>query len=322
MAEARLQKAGKRLSGIVKDPRGLLFLIMVAISLITQCINPRFFRITNIISILQQVSVMGMMTMGMVLLLLTGLSDLSIGMSMTLCGVCISQMISAFDNVPLAILVGVTVGALCGLLNGVIVAKTRCLPLIVTIGTSNFFAGLALVISQGRFLNFRGKFNFLRTRIFGVIPLTLFFMLAMVLIMAFIVRRTRFGRRCVTVGSNENAAYLAGINVDFYKIMAYVIMGIICGISSVVFVSRLDSIVADAGSSYSLNVLSAAIIGGVTFEGGRGTILGTVIGVLFIGVISNVMTILNINTYWQTALEGVVVVVAVIASNYSNIKRR
>ena len=155
-----------------------------------------------------------------------------------------------------------------------------------------------------------------------MIPLTLFFMLAMVLIMAFIVRRTRFGRRCVTVGSNENAAYLAGINVDFYKIMAYVIMGIICGISSVVFVSRLDSIVADAGSSYSLNVLSAAIIGGVTFEGGRGTILGAVIGVLFIGVISNVMTILNINTYWQTALEGVVVVVAVIASNYSNIKRR
>lgn len=321
MAEARMQKGKQRLRAFGTDPRGLLFLIMLGISVLTQCINPRFFTLTNIISILQQVAVMGMMTMGMVLLLLCGLSDLSIGMNMTLCAICISQVLTLTGSVWLAILAGVAVGGLCGLLNGVIIAKTRCMSLIITIGTSSIFSGLALVISQGKFMNFGGKFNFLRIRIFGLFPLTLVFMLAMVLLMAFVIRRTRFGRRCVTVGSNETAAYLAGIHVDFYKIMSFVIMGLICGVSSVVFVSRLDSIVADAGSSYSLKVLSAAIIGGVTFEGGRGTVLGAVIGVLFIGVISNVMTVLNINTYWQTALQGVVIVVAVIASNISNIKR-
>lgn len=323
MSETGAKNKGvEMLRKVVTDSRGLLFIIMLGISIITQCVNPRFFTTNNIISILQQVAVMGMMTMGMVLLLLTGLSDLSIGMNMTLCAVCISQIITAGGSVWVAILVGVVVGGLCGLLNGVIVAKTRSMPLIITIGTSNFFSGLALVVSQGRFMNFGGKFNFLRERIFGLFPLTLVFMLAMVLIMAFVIRRTRFGRRCVTVGSNESAAYLAGINTDFYKIMGFVIMGLICGVSSVVFVSRLDSIVADAGASYSLKVLSAAIIGGVTFEGGRGTVLGAVIGVLFIGVISNVMTVLNINTYWQTALQGVVIVVAVICSNIRNIKRR
>lgn len=321
MSDTRAMKLRGTLRRVLGDPRGLLVLIMVVIAIITQCLNPRFLTLNNIISILQQVAVMGMMTMGMVLLLLTGVSDLSIGMNMTLCAICISQVITAGLPVWLAILVGVAVGGLCGLLNGVIVAKTHCLALIITIGTSNFFSGLALVISQGRFMNFGGKFNFLRTRVFGAIPLTLFFMALMVAVMAFLIRRTRFGRRCVAVGSNEASAYLAGINVDFYKIMAYVIMGLICGLSSVVFVSRLDSIVADAGASYSLKVLSAAIIGGVTFEGGRGTVLGAVIGVLFMGVISNVMTVLNINTYWQTALSGVVTVVAVITSNIHNIKR-
>jgi len=321
MTEARKLPAGRQARVLLSDSRFLLFLIMLGISLITQAVNPRFFTVNNIISILQQVAVMGMLTMGMVLLLLTGLSDLSIGMNMTLCAICISLVITATNNVFLAILVGVAVGGVCGLFNGVIVSKTKCLPLIITIGTTNVFSGLALVLSQGRFLNFKGKFNFLRTRMFDVFPLSLLFMAAMVVIMAFIIRRTRFGRRCVAVGSNGAAAYLAGIRVDFYKIMAYVIMGFICGLSSVVFVSRLDSIVADAGSSYSLKVLSAAIIGGVTFEGGRGTVLGAVIGVLFIGVVSNVMTILNINTYWQTALNGVITVAAVIVSNIHNMKR-
>lgn len=322
MSELKISNTRKNIRELLRDPRCLLVVITVVISVITQCANPRFLTLNNIISILQQVAVMGMMTMGMVLLLLTGLSDLSIGMNMTLCAICISQVITAGYSVWLAIVVGVIVGGLCGLLNGVLVAKTRCIPLIITIGTSNFFSGLALVFSQGRFMNFQGKFNFLRTRVFGAIPLTLFFMAFMVIIMAFLIRRTRFGRRCVTVGSNEASAYLAGINVDFYKIMAYVIMGLICGVSSVIFVSRLDSIVADAGSSYSLKVLSAAIIGGVTFEGGRGTVLGAVIGVLFMGIISNVMTVLNINTYWQTALSGVVTVIAVITSNINNIKRK
>ena len=321
MNESMKAPVWSRFRSLLADSRFLLFLIMLGISVITQAVNPRFFTVNNIISILQQVAVMGMLTMGMVLLLLTGLSDLSIGMNMTLCAICISLVITATKNVWLAIAVGIAVGGVCGFFNGFIVSKTKCLPLIITIGTTNVFSGLALVLSQGRFLNFNGKFNFLRTRIFGVFPLSLLFMIAMVAIMAFIIRRTRFGRRCVTVGSNGSAAFLAGIHVDFYKIMAYVIMGFICGLSSVVFVSRLDSIVADAGSSYSLKVLSAAIIGGVTFEGGRGTVLGAVIGVLFIGVVSNVMTILNINTYWQTALNGVITVAAVIVSNIHNMKR-
>jgi ribose/xylose/arabinose/galactoside ABC-type transport system permease subunit len=260
--------------------------------------------------------------MAMALLLISGGIDLSIGNIMVLSGVVTSKIIMGDGSVALAIILGLLTGLLCGFINGVIIAKSRCLPLIITLGTSQIFFGASLMITGGRFMNFSRKFDFIgRTRIFDIFPVMLLFLIAMVAFAYILLNFTRFGRRIVAIGGNEKNAYLSGINIDRYKIIIYSISGVISAIASIVFVSRLDSITATAGSGYELRALTAAIIGGITFDGGRGTIGGAFIGVLLLGIINNAMNILSVWPYAQTAISGAIIVIAVILSNLENIRK-
>ncbi len=246
----------------------------------------------------------------------------SIGNIMILSGVVISKVIMGGGNVLWAVILGLLTGLVCGFINGYIISKTKCLPLIITLGTSQIFFGASLMITGGRFMNFSGKFDFIgRTKIFGVFPVMLTFLIVMVILTFCLLNYTRFGRRIVSIGGNELNAYLSGINVDRHKIILYSIGGLISAIASIVFVSRLDSITATAGSGYELRALTAAIIGGITFEGGRGTIGGAFIGVLLLGIINNAMNILSVWPYAQTAISGAIIVIAVILSNLENMRK-
>lgn len=304
-----------------KDQRILMILVIILISLIVTIVSPKFLGIRNIVAIFQQISVLGILTMAMALLLISGGIDLSIGNIMILSGVVISKVIMSGGNVFIAVVLGLITGVVCGFINGLIISKTKCLPLIITLGTSQIFFGASLMITGGRFMNFSGKFDFIgRTRILDVFPVMLIFLLVMVVASYILLNNTRFGRRVVAIGGNELNAYLSGINVDRYKIILYSIGGFISSIASIVFVSRLDSITATAGSGYELRALTAAIIGGITFEGGRGSIGGAFIGVLLLGIINNAMNILSVWPYAQTAISGAIIVVAVILSNLDNIR--
>ena len=308
---------------LLKDQRILLAVVILLIVSVVSIINPRFIAVKNLITIFQQISVIGILTMAMSMLLIGGGIDLSIGNIMVLSGVVMARILGDGGNVLTAVAVGVMVGIACGLLNGAVIAKSKCIPLIITLGTSQVFYGLALTISGGRIMSFGGAFNAVgKTRLFDVFPVMLFVLIFMVVVSYVLMNRTRFGRRIVAIGGNEKNAFLSGIHVMKYKIFIYGIAGFFCSIAAIIFSARIDSITANAGAGYETSALTAAIIGGVTFDGGKGTISGAFLGCVLMGVISNAMNILQVETYIQTIITGGIIVSAVVLSNINNMKKK
>lgn len=307
----------------LKDQRILLALVILLIVAVVSIINPRFIAVKNLITIFQQISVIGILTMAMSMLLIGGGIDLSIGNIMVLSGVVMARVLGDGGSVMTAVALGVLVGIACGLLNGAVIAKSKCIPLIITLGTSQVFYGLALTISGGRIMSFGGAFNAIgKTRLFDVFPVMLFVLIFMVAVSYVLMNRTRFGRRIVAIGGNEKNAFLSGIHVIKYKILIYGIAGFFCSVAAIIFSARIDSITANAGAGYETSALTAAIIGGITFDGGKGTISGAFLGCVLMGVISNAMNILQVETYIQTIITGGIIVSAVVLSNINNMKKK
>ncbi|MCI8763836.1 MAG: ABC transporter permease [Lachnospiraceae bacterium] len=307
----------------LKDQRILLALVILLIVAVVSIINPRFIAVKNLITIFQQISVIGILTMAMSMLLIGGGIDLSIGNIMVLSGVVMARVLGDGGSVMTAVALGVLVGIACGLLNGAVIAKSKCIPLIITLGTSQVFYGLALTISGGRIMSFGGAFNAIgKTRLFDVFPVMLFVLIFMVAVSYVLMNRTRFGRRIVAIGGNEKNAFLSGIHVIKYKVLIYGIAGFFCSVAAIIFSARIDSITANAGAGYETSALTAAIIGGVTFDGGKGTISGAFLGCVLMGVISNAMNILQVETYIQTIITGGIIVSAVVLSNINNMKKK
>ncbi len=305
------------------DQRLLLGIVIIVLVAVVGVINPRFITLNNVIAIFQQIAVLGVLTMAMSMLLISGGIDLSIGSMMTLSAVVVATVLMKGSNMFTAILAGVGIAVLCGLFNGVIIAKSRCMPLIITLGTSQVFYGISLLIAGGSFLQFQNRLDFMRTiKLAGFLPLMVIFMIIVCFMVYFLLERTKFGRRIVAIGGNEKNAYLSGISVDLYKIITYGISGAIVAIAGLIFAARLNAITANAGSGYELNALVAAVIGGVTFEGGRGTVLGAFLGCLLIGIISNALDILGVDAYIKIVITGLIIVVAVVLSNIQNLTRR
>ncbi len=316
------QMINKNKGNWLKDQRILLVLVMIIMVVVVSAINPKFIDVKNILAIFQQISVMGILTMAMAMLLISGGIDLSIGNIMGLSAIVMANLVMDGWTMPTGIIAGLLVGLVCGALNGVIIAKSKCVPLIISLGTSQVFYGLSLTVSQGRIMSFKGKLDMIgRAKIGDVFPVMIFFLIAMVIIAYIIINYTKFGRRLVAIGGNEKNAFLSGINVDGHKIAIYIISGLFCAIAAIVFSARLDSVSANAGAGYELNALTAAIIGGITFEGGRGTIPGAFLGCLFMGIVTNAMVILGVESYTQTIITGIIIVGAVVLSNISNIRK-
>ena len=312
-----------KVTSLLKNQHVLLGLVIAIIAIVISILNPRFIAITNVLSILQQISVLGILTMTMSLLLISGNIDLSIGHSMVLSAIVAGHLVNSGVSIVHASIISVIVGGLCGLFNGLIVSFSRCIPLIITLGTGQIFYGLSLTISKGRILSFNGTLDYIgKTKIFGVFPIMIFFLVFVIAISSLMMKYTKYGRRIVAIGSNEQNAFLSGIKVLPYKISLYTIGGIFCGIAAIIFSARIDSVTAGAGGGYETRALSASIIGGITFDGGKGTISGAFLGCLLMGVITNAMNILKVPTYIQTIITGAIIVSAVVLSNIKNIMRK
>ena len=333
--------AGERIGvkALMMDQRMILLMVILALVIMTGVINSNFFSVNNVISIFQQIAVGGILTMAMGILLLSGGLDLAIGNIMALAGCTISMLLTggslssgAIDDtlstgdgltsIPVAILIGMAVSTGAGALNGLIISKTKCVPLIITLGMSSAYYGVSLLMTGGKYLSFRMAFEPLRiAKVGAVVPVTLFIFIALVVFTWFLINRTKYGRRIVAIGGNEENARLSGIKVDKYKIITYAISGAYCGLASILLASRIDSITAAGGQGYELDALTGAIIGGITFAGGKGTISGAFLGVLFMGVLANSMNILGVNSYIQIMIKGLIVVAAVSISNIENIRK-
>ena len=242
---------------------------------------------------------------------------------MALSSVVMAALLAKGQNIFIVIFGGIIIGLVCGLLNGFIIAKSKCIPLIITLGTSQIFYGLSLTISKGRIMSFSGVFDVLsKTKFFGVFPAMLIVLILMIILAYILMNKTIVGKRLMAIGGNEKNAYLCGIEIDKYKILIYSLSGIFCSVAAIVFSARIDSVTANAGLGYETSALTAAIIGGVTFEGGKGSIAGAFLGCILMGVISNAMNILQVETYIQTIITGIIIAAAVVFSNVASMRGR
>jgi ribose transport system permease protein len=287
---------------------GMIILLIVVMSFA----SPYFLSKANFEAVVVGMVPTAIIVVGMTILLVAGSFDLSVGSVLALSSTVVAILLLAGVPIPLAILGAALVGAAIGLLNGVIVCGLGVNPLIATLGTMLMARGLALVFTEGFSLtNLPPAFSvFGQTRVLGL-PVMVWVMLAILILGDIALRRTRFLRQAYFIGSNEKSAALSGIAVNKVRIVCFIISGLLAALAGVMLASRLMSGTPTAGNALELQVLAAAVIGGASLRGGEGTIFGATLGVIFVALISNAMTMLAISIYWQMIVTGLVLVLAV-----------
>lgn len=290
--------------------------IAFAILFITLSITSEsFLTTTNIINILRQVSIIGIVSIGMSFVIMTGGIDLSIGSIMALSAVVATSFAKVDSSYSLFIpvIVGIMVGLACGLTNGILVAKWRVSPFIATLGMMTAARGLAMVYTEGRpVIGLSESYNNIGSGSFLNLPIPIIIFVAIVLIGTFLLNFTVFGRYVFATGGNEQAAKLSGIRVTSIQIGVYAIAGILAGVGGMILSSRIMSGSPVLGQGYELDAIAAVVIGGTSLLGGVGSIMGTVVGVLIIGVMNNGLDLLNVSSYYQQILKGAIIVIAIL----------
>lgn len=309
-------------SHIFKRQTAYLIYVIIGISIIASILNPRFLSARNIFNIMQQISVLGILSMCMALLMISGNLDISIGNMAGLVGMIFTRMVLTGNPIIFAALTVLALSAFLGLVNGIIVSKSKTTPLIITLGMMYVFYGIALLISKGRPHSLAGQFEFLGRAKIGPIPFTIIIYLLIFGFASVLRKYTTYGRRINAIGGNVEAAFLSGINVDLHVISLYALSGLIVGLGGLVLASRLGMVRADSGTGYELQALAAVIIGGITFEGGRGSLFGAFLGVLLLGIMYNAMNIVGVSSYLQTIFLGAIIVIATVVSNLGKIRKR
>jgi ribose transport system permease protein len=299
--------------------QALAFGTLIALIIIFWIATPRFLTLTNLSSILLSTAVIGILAVGTTFVIITGGIDLSLGTAMTLCSVIVGILLADM-GLPLVVgvLGGIAMGALIGLINGFNVAVLGLPPFIATLSMMLVAQGLALVLSGVApiyFTEVPGFSQIALGEIIPGIPNAVLILFGLALIGGIILRKTILGRMTYAIGSNEEATRLSGINTRRWVLAIYTLAGVATGIAGVVIAARLNSAQPQLGVGYELQAIAAVIIGGTSLLGGRGSILGTLIGALIMSVLINGLRILAIQTEWQTVVVGLVVLIAVFADN-------
>lgn len=274
---------------------------------------PHFLEVNNMLNIFKQVSITAILAAGMTLVILTGGIDLSVGSIVALTGVISVMMTNSGINPIIAMITGVAVGLVAGIINGFFTAVPKLPSFIVTLGSMTYIRGLALVISGGYPLVLTNEtFKFVGAgKILGI-PTPIYITALVYITIFFVLKYTMFGRHVYAIGGNEEASRLTGIKVELTLIKVYAISGLLAGVAGVVLAGRLFSGQPTAGNMAELDAIAAVILGGTSFVGGFGRIQGTIIGVLIIAVLNNGLTLLNVDSYWQKVVMGAVIVAAVL----------
>jgi len=298
-----------------------LVLVIITIGIIATVLNPNFLTLRNFFNIMQQISVLGILTMCMSLLMISGGLDISIGNMAGLVAMIFAKMLIAGESITISVITVLAIALILGFINGVIIAKSKVTPLIITLGMNYVFLGVALIIGGGRPQTIIGQFEFLGEAKVGPVPVAIIIYFLIFLFAFFLRKNTKYGRRLNAIGGNSQAAFLSGINVDWHVISIYALSGLIVGLAGLVLVSRLGMVRANSGSDFALQALAAAIIGGLTFEGGRGSLIGAFFGVLLLGILYNAMNIIGVSSYLQTIVLGAIIVIATVISNIGKMRR-
>lgn len=289
----------------------VLFLLIVLFSIITGSINHKYLTWINISSLFMQSTTLGLVAAGVTILMISGHFDVSLGSMVGLTTCSMAMMINAGVNVYLASLAGILICVLCSFINGAVSILFKAPSFIVTLATGSIYYGIALLMTRGYMQTLYGKYRFLASyKIFGHIPFLFLVLFLGFLFVYLLLKYTRTGREVYAIGTNENAAYLSGINVKASKLKFFIISGILVGFSCMALLSRVGCAQATTGAGIELQAIGAVVIGGSSINGGKGGVIGTFFGVILLSMISNAINMLHISPYYENIVYGLVIVIA------------
>jgi ribose transport system permease protein len=301
--------------------KAVAFVVLVALLAFFSIFAANFAAWNNMVNIMQATAVNGVLGVAVTLVIISGGIDLAVGTMMTLTAVAAGLVLTnAGMPLPIGILGAMAAGAVMGGFSGTIIAKLKIPPFIATLGMMQIARGLALVFSGAKPIYFNSTPNYgLISRDSSItalfpsieIPNGVFIMFGVAIIASIILNRSLLGRYIFALGSNEEAARLSGVNVDFWKIVTYALSGMICGIAGLLVSSRLNSAQPALGLGYELDAIAAAVIGGTSLAGGRGTVLGTIIGAFIMSVLTNGLRVMGVQEEWKIVVTGVIIIIAV-----------
>ncbi|MGE4498526.1 MAG: ribose ABC transporter permease [Deferribacterales bacterium] len=295
--------------------RPLLGLLILAV--IVSLLSPRFFTVSNILNVLRQTSINAVMAAGMTFVILTGGIDLSVGSILAICGAVAAFMISSGFDPYITIATTLLLGTVLGVFAGVIITKGKVQPFIATLVAMTLLRGATLVFTDGKpistgFDEGSDVFAWFGTGYVLGIPVPVFLMILVFAVSYYVLKYTRFGRYVYAVGGNEEASRLSGVRVSRVKTAVYAISGLLSALAGIILTARLSSAQPTAGGGYELDAIAAVVLGGTSLAGGVGTIFGTLIGALIIGILNNALNLMNVSSYYQMIAKGAVILIAVL----------
>jgi ribose transport system permease protein len=293
--------------------RFIPFASLIALCVIIAVLQPKFLSTGNLGSVARQTAVITIMAMGMTMVMVSGGIDLSVGSIMALAGVVGAFALAGGAPAMVGIAASIAAGAVCGAANGAAITTLRIPPFIVTLGAMGIYRGIVLLITDGKaVVGLPTKFGYLAEgNLLGLIPVPLLIVVAVALAIHFLLSRTRLGRYCYAIGSNVEAARYAGVRVARCQIIFYLILGGLAGLAGAIEAARLVTGQPTAGEGYELRVIAAVVIGGGSLSGGQGTVTGTIIGALIMGVLANGANLLGIPAFTQQIIIGAIIILAV-----------
>lgn len=301
----------KKLSG-----KYALYIAFIVLFIVLSFSSPVFLTGQNLINVLRQISVIGIISVGMTFVIITGGIDLSVGSLVAMCAVVATSFATEDTGYPLivAIGLGLAVGVAFGVFTGFFVAKMNVPPFIATLATMTIARGFAMVYTDGRnIINVTDTYSYIGKGSVGELPVPVIIFIIVVVIGIFFLNFTKFGRQVYAVGGNEKSAIVSGINAARIKFICYVISGLTSAVAAIVLSARIQTGQPAGAQGYELDAITAVAIGGTSLSGGVGSIVGTVVGMLIIGIMTNGLDLLNVSSYYQQVIKGIIILVAVLS---------
>lgn len=309
------------LKSVLNNNKPMIVLLLIVV--IMAIASPVFLTPGNLMTVLLQTSYNAILAVGISFTILIGGIDLSIGSVLAFTNALGAFLLARDWPLVPVLLIVVGLGALMGLLNGILVSYGKLQPFIATLGTMSLWRGLTLVLTQARPISVRKaaaaeSFRFIGSGSFLYIPVPVWIMFAVFILAYVILRHRRIGRYLFAIGSNEEAAHYSGIQTEKVKLFSFIASGFLAAVAGIIVTARLSSATPTAGEAYEMDAIAAAVLGGVSMAGGKGTVRGIAVGALIIGILSNALNLLNIGSYYQGVVKGVVILIAVLLDREGN----
>lgn len=298
-----------------------IFLVLLLMIVLCTCFNRNFMSPDNISNIMKQLAVATILAYGEMLLIISGMLDLSSGAVLALSGVFSVYVYKGTDSLLLAFLVAIFIAVVCNIVNAIMVTNFKTPPFIATLAMQMAARGIALLFTNGQNIPQLGRYTVFGQGSIGPVPISILFIVVITIVIWYILRHTSLGRSLYAIGGNEEAAIASGISVNRNKYIVFIINGVLVGIAGVLFMSRVNAGLPNGAVGYEMEGLTAAIVGGTSFSGGVGTTMGTFAGALIIGCLNNIMNLTGVNSYVQQIVKGTIIALAVIWDIYSKNKK-